>query len=166
MYVFQWKALDFSGTCPSNNKNFPDISFFLKECCFLLEVLPLEMAAEASFDRESNTYFFVRPTYHNNVTKRYQGGTARQLWKYSNGAAEAVKLTKDYAGEDHHPIFHQGRVYFISSRDGIQNVWSMKPDGSDIQQHTKEVSYDVREYSLSGNTLVYRSGADLFQMNL
>ncbi|HCD88266.1 MAG TPA: protease, partial [Algoriphagus sp.] len=93
------------------------------------EVLPLEMAAEGSFDRESNTYFFVRPTYHNNVTKRYQGGTARQLWKYSNGAAEAVKLTKDYAGEDHHPIFHQGRVYFISSRDGIQNVWSMKPDG-------------------------------------
>jgi len=42
----------------------------------------------------------------------------------------------------------------------------MKTDGSDIQQHTKEESYDVREYSLSGNTLVYRSGADLYQMSL
>lgn len=130
------------------------------------EMLPLEMAAEGSFDRESDTYFFVRPTYHNNVTKRYKGGTARQVWKYSDGAPEAVKLTQNYDGEDHHPIYHDGRVYFISSRDGIQNIWSMNPDGSDIQQHTKEESYDVREYSLSGNTLVYRAGADLYQMSL
>ncbi|MGM0943589.1 MAG: S41 family peptidase [Bacteroidota bacterium] len=128
--------------------------------------IPLEMAAEGSFDDAGETYFFVRPTFHGNVTKRYKGGTARQLWKYTDGTEEAVKLTQNYDGEDHHPVFHDGRVYFISSRDGIQNVWSMSPDGSDINQHTKEESYDVREYSLSGNTLVYRSGADLYRMDL
>jgi tricorn protease len=129
-------------------------------------LMPLEMAAEGSFSDDGSTFYFVRPTYHNNVTKRYEGGTARQIWKYTEGADEAVKLTKDYKGEDHHPVFHSGRIYFLSSRDGIVNVWSMNDDGEDIRQHTKQKSYDVRELSLSGNRLVYRVGADLRVMDL
>ncbi|MEN2282958.1 S41 family peptidase [Algoriphagus sp. SE2] len=129
-------------------------------------LLPLEMAAEGSFSEDGSTYFFVRPTFHNNVTKRYEGGTARQLWKYTEGAAEAVKLTKDYKGEDHHPVPHQGKVYFLSSRDGIVNVWSMDENGGSLTQITQEPSYDVREFSISGNQLVYRVGADLKLMDL
>ena len=125
-------------------------------------ILPLEMAAEGSFTEDGNTYFFVRPTFHNNVTKRYEGGTARQVWKYTNGSEEAVKLTQNYKGEDHHPTFHQGRVYFLSSRDGIQNVWSMTTEGGDLKQHTKQDTYDVREMSFHGNLMVYRVGADLY----
>lgn len=130
------------------------------------QLLPLEMAAEGNFSADGSTYFFVRPTFHNNVTKRYEGGTARQLWKYKEGAAEAVKLTKDYNGEDHHPVPHQGKVYFLSSRDGIVNVWSMDEDGGSLAQLTKEPSFDVREFSISGNQLVYRVGADLKLMDL
>ncbi|EKB49633.1 S41 family peptidase [Cecembia lonarensis] len=130
------------------------------------EILPLEMAAEGSFSEDGNTYFFVRPTFHNNVTKRYEGGTARQVWKYTENTPEAIKLTKDYKGEDHRPIYHQGRVYFISSRDGIQNVWSMTTDGADLRQHTTQESYDVREFSLQGNSLAYRVGADIHVMDL
>ncbi|WP_240507422.1 S41 family peptidase [Algoriphagus ratkowskyi] len=128
--------------------------------------LPLEMAAEGSFSEDGQTYFFVRPTFHNNVTKRYEGGTARQIWKYTSGVAEAVKLTQDYKGEDHHPVAHQGKVYFLSSRDGIVNVWVMDQTGGAMSQITKEPSFDVREFSLSGNQLVYRVGADLKIMSL
>lgn len=129
-------------------------------------ILPLEMAAEGSFNDSGDTYYFVRPTYHNNVTKRYEGGTARQLWKYTSGQDEAVKLTSDYKGEDHHPIYHGGRVYFLSSRDGIQNIWSMSENATDLKQHTQQSSYDVREASIHGNNLVYRSGADLYLHDL
>ncbi|MBT8219033.1 MAG: PD40 domain-containing protein, partial [Bacteroidia bacterium] len=51
--------------------------------------IPLFQASEASFDGSGNTVYFVRPAYHRNVTKRYQGGTARQIWKFSEGAGEA-----------------------------------------------------------------------------
>jgi len=129
-------------------------------------LLPLEMAAEGSFSEDGATYFFVRPTFHNNVTKRYEGGTARQLWKYTEGAAEAVKLTKDYKGEDHHPVPHQDKLFFLSSRDGIVNVWSMDKNGGSLAQITNEPSYDIREFSISGNQLVYRVGADLKVMDL
>ncbi|WP_194775879.1 S41 family peptidase [Pararhodonellum marinum] len=129
-------------------------------------ILPLEMAAEGSFSTDGQTYYFVRPTFHNNVTKRYEGGTARQIWKYSAGEEEAVKLTKDYKGEDHHPVFHQGRVYFLSARDGIMNVWSMTESGDGLKQHTHEKSFDVREAAFSAEQMVYRVGADLYRMNL
>lgn len=124
-------------------------------------ILPLEMAAEGSFSDDGETYFFVRPTFHNNVTKRYEGGTARQVWKYTAGQEEAVKLTKNYKGEDHHPVYHDGRVYFLSSRDGIVNVWSMNDKGEDLKQHTKQEVYDVREASFSENQIAYRVGADI-----
>jgi len=129
-------------------------------------MIPLEMAAEGSFSEDGSTYYFVRPTFHNNVTKRYEGGTARQIWKYTAGSSEAIKLTKDYKGEDHHPVAHQGKVYFLSSRDGIVNVWVMDQTGGAMSQITKEPSFDVREFSLSGNQLVYRVGADLKLMSL
>ncbi len=129
-------------------------------------IIPLEMAAEGSFDASGNTYFFVRPTYHNNVTKRYEGGTARQIWKYSKDQAEAERFINDYLGEDHHPTYHQERVYFVSSRDGIQNVWSMNIEGADLLQHTRQLIFDVREFSLHGDRLVYRVGADLYMHSL
>ena len=87
--------------------------------------IPLSQASEASFNDDGTTAFFVRPSYHGNVTKRYKGGTARQIWKFVSGSSEAVKLTTDYPGESHHPMWFNERVYFITDRDGIINIWSM-----------------------------------------
>ena len=66
--------------------------------------VPLHQASEATYNTSGNTVFFVRPSYHGNVTKRYKGGTARQIWKFSTGSKEAIKLTTDFAGGSHHPM--------------------------------------------------------------
>jgi len=125
--------------------------------------IPLDQASEASYSNDSKTLFFVRPAFHRNVTKRYKGGTARQIWKFADGDQEATKLTKDYAGESHHPMFHEARVYFISDRDGMMNIWSMSPDGSDINQHTEHDEFDVRYANVSNGVIVYQMGADLWR---
>ena len=51
--------------------------------------VPLYTATEGSWDASGRTLYFVRPAFHNNVTKRYEGGTARDVWKYVDGAPEA-----------------------------------------------------------------------------
>ena len=48
--------------------------------------VPLSQASESCFNEKGNEIYFVRPAYHGNVTKRYMGGTARKIWKYSDGA--------------------------------------------------------------------------------
>jgi tricorn protease len=124
--------------------------------------IPLSQASEGVFDADGTTLFFVRPAYHRNVTKRYAGGTARKIWKFADGAPEAEALTADYAGESHTPMWWQGRVYFITDRDGTMNIWSMDESGNDLRQHTRHSGWGIRDADLHDGRIVYQSGADLW----
>ena len=128
--------------------------------------IPLAQASEAAYDVSGKTVYFVRPAYHRNVTKRYKGGTARQIWKFTQGANEAVKLTKDYLGGSHHPMWFSGRIYFITDRDGMMNIWSMNESGEDLKQHTNHKEFDVRSASISNGNIVYQVAADLWHHNI
>ncbi|MFT5862944.1 MAG: tricorn protease [Flavobacteriales bacterium] len=128
--------------------------------------IPLSQASEASYDDSGKTVFFVRPADHRNVTKRYKGGTARQIWKFTEGTDEAIKLTNDHAGESHHPMWFSGRVYFIADRDGMMNLWSMNENGQDLKQHTTHKEFDVRSARISNGNIVYQMAADLWHHNL
>lgn len=125
-------------------------------------LVPLAGASEASYDATGRTVYFARPAFHNNVTRRYTGGTARDVWKFTTGSAEAVELTGDYVGESHSPMWWAGRVYFVSDRDGTMNIWSMAEDGGDKRQHTRHAGWDVRDPSLESGRIVYQNGADLW----
>jgi len=125
------------------------------------ERIPLYTASEGSWDASGQTLYFVRPAFHNNVTKRYVGGTARDIWKFERAASEAVELTGDYAGESHSPMWYDGRVYFVSDRDGTMNLWSMDESGGSLRQLTRHSGWDVKEPDLQDGRIVYQLGADL-----
>lgn len=127
-------------------------------------VVPLHQASEG-VKNEDGTWFFIRPGDHNDAAKRYVGGTARQIWKF-NGSSEAVKLTQDYQGESYHPMWHDGRVYFISDRDGVMNLWSMDSNGKDVKQHTKHNQFGVRFANLDNGKIVYQHAADLWLLDI
>jgi len=124
--------------------------------------IPLETATEAAFDDTGTKLFFVRPAFHNNVTRRYTGGTARRVWKFAEGSAEAVNLTPDYVGESHSPMWWGGRVYFITDRDGTMNIWSMDENGDDLQQHTEHSGWDIKNPAVHEGRIVYELAADLW----
>lgn len=124
--------------------------------------VPLSQASEGSYDATGRTLYFVRPSFHNNVTKRYKGGQARQIWKFTEGQGEAQVLTRGYAGESHSPLWWNGRVYFVSDRDGTMNVWSMDENGGDLKQVTRHSGWDVKRPALDAGRLVYQVGADLW----
>ena len=50
-------------------------------------------------------------------------------------------------------MWYNGRVYFITDRDGIMNIWSMDSNGNDLKQHTKHNNYDVRYANIDNGTL-------------
>ncbi|MEQ9404860.1 MAG: S41 family peptidase [Cyclobacteriaceae bacterium] len=128
--------------------------------------IPLSQASEASFDATGKTVYFVRPADHRNVTKRYKGGTARQIWKFTEGSAEAVRITNGYTGESHHPMWWNNRVYFITDRDGIMNIWSIDENGNDLTKHTQHSDFDVRYAGLSNGNIVYQLGADIWHYDI
>ncbi len=130
------------------------------------EPLPLSEASDGVFDDAGKTLYFVRLQFQGSSTKRYQGGTAQQLWKYTRGAEEAVPLTTDFPGTSKNPMWWHDRVYFISDRDGTMNLWSMNPAGADRQQLTHNHGWDVKAAALDRGRIVYTQGADLYLFDI
>jgi len=126
-----------------------------------VEVLPLAQAAQGAYDKTGATLFFTRYPFQGSYSKRYQGGTAQNLWKYSAGAAEAVPLTADFAGSSKDAMWWNGRVYFLSDRDGTMNLWSMDENGKNLKQLTRHQGWDAKDAALSQGRIVYQMGADL-----
>ncbi len=128
----------------------------------LPDVIPLAQAADGTFDPRNDVLYFTRQAFQGSHTKRYKGGTAQAIWTFAPGADEAVPLTPDYAGTSRRPMWFEGRVYFASDRDGTMNLWSMRPDGSDPQQHTRHDGWDVKTPALHGGRIAYQCGADVY----
>jgi tricorn protease len=123
--------------------------------------IPLAQASDGSYDSTGKTLFFTRLPFQGSQTRRYQGGTAQGIWKFADGAPEAVNLTKSYPGTSKNPMWWDGRVYFLSDRDGTMNIWSMDPNGGNLKQHTKHNVWDIQGASLDKGRIVYQLGADL-----
>lgn len=123
--------------------------------------LPLAQASEGCYEPEGQTLFFTRLAKHWSHTKRYRGGTAQQIWSYTAGDPEAIPLTTNYPGTSRHPMWWQGRVYFVTDRDGTMNLWSMRPNGTELRQNTRHEGWDIQSPSLADGRIVYQLGADL-----
>ncbi len=124
-------------------------------------MVPLAQASDGSFDSSGKAFFFTRLAFQGSYTKRYQGGTAQNLWRYANGDQEAVPLTADYKGTSKNPMPWKGRVYFLSDRDGTMNLWSMAEAGGDLKQHTRHSEFDASNAALSDGRIAYQLGGDI-----
>jgi tricorn protease len=129
------------------------------------EIVPLAQSAEGAYTPDGKTLFFTRYDRQPSQTKRYQGGTAESIWRY-DASSEARLLTGDWAGTSHNPMFWNGRVYFLSDRDGVMNIFSMDTDGHDLQQVTHHRGWDIQSASISDGRIVYQCGADLWLIDL
>ncbi|MGP8252749.1 MAG: hypothetical protein ACLQHF_11995, partial [Terracidiphilus sp.] len=129
------------------------------------ETVPLAQAAEGAYSPDGHMLFFTRWHRQWSETKRYKGGWAENIWSF-DGKNEAIPLTGDYTGTSTNPMFWNGRVYFLSDRDGIMNVYSMAPDGRDVKEESHQKLFDVQSASLDDGRIVYASGADLWLLDL
>ena len=127
-------------------------------------LLPLAQANEGVY--AGATLIFTRLPKQNSSTKRYRGGWVENLWSFGPGDDEASPLTGDFDGTCRNPMWWDGHIYFISDRDGVMNLWSMRPDGAEPTQLTRFNTFDVKSAALDEGRIVYQLGADLRLLDL
>ena len=136
------------------------------------QLLPLAQASDGMMS-EDGTLYFTRFDWQGSHTRRYRGGTAQQLWKWSGSpSAEAQPLTAGYTGTSKAPMVFRNRLYFASDRangterdpkPGVMNIWSSDVNGGDLRQITHHADYDVQSPSISPDgKIVYQQGADIW----
>ncbi len=144
------------------NRQLIEINPFTRE----EKLIPLSQADQGCFDDEKKWLYFTRLPFQGSHTRRYKGGSIQQLWKFAEGEGEAIPLTTDYPGTSRRPMWYDGRLYFVSDRDGMMNIWSIDADGHSLTQHTFSTHWDIKHPSLSQGKMVYQKGADVYELDL
>ena len=93
--------------------------------------------------------------------KRYRGGTAGYLWCDAEGSGRFTRLSS-LAGNITCPMWLGERIYYLSDGEGIGNLYSCRPDGSDVRRHTDHNAYYARNAQTDGTRIVYQCAAALW----
>ena len=125
-------------------------------------LVPLAQASDGSYGGDGRTLFFTRLAFQGSYTKRYQGGTAQNLWRFADGDREATPLTADYKGTSKSPMPWNGpRLFSERPRRPHEPVVDGRGAAADLKQHTQHDGLDAQSPSLSNGKIVYQLGADL-----
>jgi tricorn protease len=125
------------------------------------EKLPLGWASRIDVDPATGRWAFNRKERENATWKRYRGGTAPDIWVGDPARADYKQIT-DFDGINAFPMWHGGRIYFLSDQGGTMNIWSIAPDGADRQRHTDFKDWDARWPGMAPDgRIAFTLGADI-----
>ncbi|WSR64173.1 PDZ domain-containing protein [Streptomyces sp. NBC_01198] len=96
------------------------------------------------------------PPHEPHAWKRYRGGATGRLWLHGE------RLVPDIGGHLAAPMFVAGRVAFLSDHEGIGNLYSCLPDGTDLRRHTDHADFYARNAATDGVRVVYQCAGDLW----
>ncbi|MFG2329436.1 S41 family peptidase [Streptomyces sp. NPDC048604] len=118
---------------------------------------PAAHIAVADLDDERRTLLLTgRPAYEPASWKRYRGGATGRLWLHGE------RLLPQLDGQFDSPMFVAGRIAFLSDHEGVGNLYSCRPDGTDLLRHTDHDAFYARNASSDGQRVVYQCAGELW----
>src|SRR5262245_3804478 len=72
--------------------------------------------------------------------KRYRGGLAGKLWLDADGSGEFSRFMAELNGNLSSPMWVGERIAFLSDHDGVGDLYSVLPDGTDLRRHAVDAT--------------------------
>lgn len=95
------------------------------------------------------------PTERDRVAfKRYRGGGMPAIWIFDT-QTKAVEIIPNEKSNDVKPVWLGSKVYFLSDRDKIVNIYSYDTQSKKVEKLTNYKDYDVRTLTGNGDQLTF-----------
>ncbi|MFE7315414.1 S41 family peptidase [Streptomyces sp. NPDC057555] len=118
---------------------------------------PVSDIAVADLGGERRTLLLSgKPPHEPASWKRYRGGAMGRMWLHG------TRLLPDLCGHLDAVMFTAGRIAFLSDHEGVGNVYSCRPDGTDLRRHSDHSDFYARHASTDGARIVYQCAGDLW----
>ncbi|MEW6745265.1 MAG: S41 family peptidase [Planctomycetota bacterium] len=130
-----------------------------------LQELILHEAANGTFSPDGKKIAYNRVAREHRTWKRYAGGLAQDLWLFDFTTNEARRVT-DFPGTDRTPMWYRDKIYFVSDRDRVLNVYAYDTRTGKIDPITHHTDYDVIRASLGDGQIAYELGGEIWRLDL
>ncbi|MEU1017601.1 S41 family peptidase [Streptomyces sp. NPDC005898] len=97
-----------------------------------------------------------KPPHEPAAWKRYRGGATGRLWMHGE------QILGHLDGHLDSPMFVAGRIAFLSDHEGVGNLYSCLPDGTDLRRHTDHDAFYARHAASDGTRVVYQCAGDIW----
>ncbi|MFH9348210.1 PDZ domain-containing protein [Kitasatospora sp. NPDC017646] len=95
--------------------------------------------------------------------KRYRGGRTGKLWI---GQDRFTRIHEELDGQLDSPLWVRERIAFLSDHEGVGELWSSRPDGSDLRRHSTDPDgFYARNATTDGTRVVFHRAGDLWLLD-
>lgn len=132
--------------------------------------LPLMMpeASQGAPSPDGRYWAYIKntdPTERDAVAfKRYRGGGMPSIWIFDTKTKD-IQVVPGERCNDVKPIWMGDKVYFLSDRDKIVNIFSYDVKTKKVEKLTSFTDYDVRTLQGRGNELVFEQAGKIHLLN-
>ncbi len=129
--------------------------------------LPVPYGEFASFGPDGKEIAYVPQTQANRTWKRYRGGWAADIWRFTLEGFAASNISHDVAN-DEFPMWHGSTIYFLSDRGPLArfNLWAHDTRSGAVRQVTRFADYDITYPSIGPTDIVFEAGGRLYLLDL
>lgn len=118
------------------------------------EALPLDQAWSGVYSSDPSHFLYMPIIPANTIWKRYRGGRTTPIWLASLTDSHVNEIPRSNSN-DSNPMWVNGRVFFLSDRNGPITLFSYDPASRKVEQVLDNTGLDLKWASAFGSTIAY-----------
>lgn len=124
------------------------------------EPLPIPRVAEGKYSPDGDMFVYQKIWPWESEWRNYRGGQNNPIRIIDMKSLEVEKLPWDGAN-DNTPVWIGNKIFFLSERDFLMNIWSYNLNTKGIEQVTHFKDFDCKNLEAGGGRLIFENNGYL-----
>jgi tricorn protease len=120
--------------------------------------MPMPRAFQGKVSPDGRRVAYRMANSWDDERRNYRGGQNKAIWILDLGTRQ-VETVPWTDSKELDPVWvGDGQVWFLSDRDGVQNVWAYDTRSKQVRQVTRFRDFDVKSLDANGGAVVFEQG--------